>query len=918
MPSPQLIQNPLVPSTLSGSVDTTTPLNAFQIDLRGFQSSAANLSLTGLSGDANLQVYREPAVTGGARTLVGESKNQGKLAESVLLDPNALTSGIYTVEVALDPAATSANYKLNVAVNADADLSNIFWRSAPTAEAASWKMNGTTIAGAALYNQLPGEWQVQGVADLNADGEDDLILRNMSNGYVAYWQFKGGERVSGGYVADTSIPLDWQIAAVKDLDGDQQADLVWYNAKAGQVALWTLRDGKVVNGNLYNVGAGWKPVTAVDLNGDKKADIILQNPLTGEIAFWQMNGTTITNGLAVKPGASWQPQFFGDFDGDGKTDIMLRDSASGAVAIWLMDGINIKYGWSPGVVATDWQVASVGNFDGKANGGNKDLLWRNQKTGDLAIWLFNQTGRGFADAQLVKFNGQNYNSGANWTIAGVGDFNNDGKEDILYRNEQQGGVEILLMDGTNISSKRALDSIPANWKVQGIMQRHLIAEPFDISGRSSTGDFVSASAFDLGLMDGQATYKNSVQPGLADYFKFNVASDSNVTLSVAETGVNLALFPILSNGTLGSAIALSNEMPLSAGSYAVKVSTTLNAAPTYTLNVVGKPKITDVAGASFSVATNSLALNPSPANSANTTGTNQPNVVSATFRVKNNSSTTIKNLEVGFRISRDGRIDTISTIDPKLVLDGSTSTDPTTYTLATPLAAGATSDPITVQLRLPDTDADFWFVDGNYTIGMVVDPNDKLSESDETNNFNVALGVDKASLGITQTETLELTGTKMQLVSGNFAPDQEIVLSFTLKNAGNRAFPNTTSLPLQFYLSADTTLDKNADIALGIRNAGSTDSYLNQYFIDPVGNGTILGAAGTSTDSKTLQLQLKLPSASSSIWASGQTFYLSVWIDPSGNTAKEADVSNNKIDPTNAGIDPAIDTIGKNYLKFIR
>lgn len=902
MSSPQLIQNPLTPSTFSGTVDTTTRTNTFRLDLTTFQSAAASFSLTGLSGDANLRVFREPATQNGVRSLIQESKNQGKVSESILL--NTLTQGIYTIEVTLADNALNAAYNLNVAVNADAELNNILWRS--PAGVMGWKINQGTLGSEATYPNQPANMQIQGIADLNADGEDDLIWRETNTGSTFYWLFRGGEVVSGAAVSDRAVPLDWQIAAVKDLDGDQQADIVWHNANGGQVSVWMLRDGKVVNGSLVTVGPGWKPVAAADLNSDTKADIVFHNPLNGAVAIWQMNGAEVTNAAVYGPGTSWQPQFFGDFNGDNKTDIMFRNTSSGTAAFWLMDGVKVDFGWTTPSVSSDWQVEALGNFDGTANNSNKDLLWRNRRSGDLVVWLMGGSGREFAPGGgFITQSGQNYNKGAAWTIGGVGDFNSDGKEDILYRNEADGSQEILVMNGSAITSKATLKAQANGWRVQGLMKREVTSDPFEISGRSATGDFFSATAFDLGLLDGTGSYSDRVSPRNADFFKFSLATDSNLTLAIPtpQSGVTLELFRILQNGALAStSIPITPEMLLSGGSYAIKVSTAVQAVTPYTLSVTGRPKVTDVTSAEFSLDTSTLTLTPSAQN-------NGKNTMSAKFRVKNNSSTTLTSVEVGFRISRDGQI-TLTTTDALLGIEGSSSN---IYTLTTPLAPGATSDEIAVQLRLPDTSAPFWFVDGSYTVGMVVDPNNKLTEDNEVDNFNVAAGRDKATLAIAGTETVELIGANLQRTGTElFAAGQTITVSFTVKNIGNRAFPAGTALPIQFFLSSDTTLGNLDDVPLNVRDAGTENDFFIDYFVLPTGN-TALGGKGTSNDTRTFQLELNLP-ANSSIWNTSRPYYLSAWIDPQGSPNREADASNNKIDP--AVVETANDTINQIYLKI--
>lgn len=904
MPSPQLIQNPLTPSTLSGSVNTTTPTNAFQIDLTGFQSSTASLSLTGLSGDANLEVFRG---TGNTKTSIQASKNQGKLSESIILPPEALARDIYTVEVTLGDSSTSVDYKLNVAVNADADLSNIWWRNPSAQLAAVWQMNGTQIAGSATYDKLGAEWQVAGVADLNADGEDDVLWRNTSNGYVGYWLMKAGQLLSGDVSFSSPIPLDWQITAVKDFSGDGQADILWQNAQQGLVAVWTLAGGKYQSGNVYAVGQGWKVCGTGDFNGDSRTDIVFQNSNSGDVVVWQMSGTTIDKASQpFKTGTAWQPQFFGDINGDAQDDIVLRNRVSGVAAVWLMQGTQISTPWITEAISSEWQITALGNFDGSAAGstGNKDLLWYNSRTGDMSAWLFNPAGTGYLSRQLVSFNGQKYNNGANWSVAGVGDFNRDGKEDILYRDNVLGDVEVLLMNGTTISAKDAIKGIGTNWKVQGIMKREVRAdEPFDISGRTLTGGFATDTAFDMGVLDGRATYLDQAEPGFADYFKFSVSTRSNVTLAIPQTGVKLELFQLLPNGTLGSLIALSNEMLLDSGTYAVKVATTGNAIAPYQLNVFGQPQVTDLATAGFTLTNPTFVLNPSQ--------TSQTNSTTAKFKVKNNSSITVNNLKVGFRISRDGQIDaSTSPSNPDALLQIQSGAQlSTTFTLATPLAAGATSDWIDVQLLLPSTSDKFWYVDGDYTIGVVVDPNNELSENNEANNFNVALGTDKATLAITGTETVDLTGSNMA-VTGTYRPGNVLNVAFSVENRGNR--PYTSALPIQFYLSTDTTFDPASDVKLLVRDAGDTIPFvLDSGFIDPA-SGISIDKKGTPGAVVSRTFEVQLPSTFPTGWLPNQTIYLISYIG--SDTSLDVDMTNNSIDPAKVGTPN--DTIAKNYVTF--
>jgi hypothetical protein len=169
-----------------------------------------------------------------------------------------------------------------------------------------------------------------------------------------------------------------------------------------------------------------------------------------------MNGAIIlggadvaAGGVAVRPDASWKVAGIGDFNGDGAADILWRNT-SGEVAAWLMDGTSIASGsdLTAGGVAVrpdaSWSVAGVGDFNAD---GNADVLWRNSN-GSLAIWLMN--GTAITSSGGITFNGAAVAPDASWHVVEIGDFNGDGKSDILWRNDS-GAVAEWLTNGTAIS-----------------------------------------------------------------------------------------------------------------------------------------------------------------------------------------------------------------------------------------------------------------------------------------------------------------------------------------------------------------------------------------------------------------------------------------------------------------------------------
>jgi hypothetical protein len=61
-----------------------------------------------------------------------------------------------------------------------------------------------------------------------------------------------------------------------------------------------------------------------------------------------------------------------------------------------------------------------------------------------------------------------YSSDLNWKLVGAGDFNSDGKTDLVWQHKTTGGIYIWLMDGVTLSSGTwVLYGADLNWKIVG-------------------------------------------------------------------------------------------------------------------------------------------------------------------------------------------------------------------------------------------------------------------------------------------------------------------------------------------------------------------------------------------------------------------------------------------------------------------
>src|SRR2546427_1443158 len=126
-----------------------------------------------------------------------------------------------------------------------------------------------------------------------------------------------------------------------------------------------------------------------------------------------------------------------------------------------MNGITIAWQGSINAVGDQaWEVEGIGDFDGD---GKADILWRNLSTGENYIWLMN--GLSTASQGSVNF----VDPASGWQVQGIGDFDGDGKADILWRNSSTGENYIYLMDGATVPAEGSVSQVtdPA-WQSPGV------------------------------------------------------------------------------------------------------------------------------------------------------------------------------------------------------------------------------------------------------------------------------------------------------------------------------------------------------------------------------------------------------------------------------------------------------------------
>lgn len=194
-----------------------------------------------------------------------------------------------------------------------------------------------------------------------------------------------------------------------------------------------------------------------DFNNDGFTDLLLQNSTTGAISSWFMKGPQRVGNAAfsLTPPIDYALVGAGDFSGNGATTLVLQSIITNRIALWYTSGVNNATITGGSFVDTTpafgWKVVGVGDFNGD---GKSDLVFQNQTTYQIVIWFMD--GAKYTGGVLLPLSPP-----AGWQVAGVGDFNADGFPDLVFQNQTTGQLALWYMKGPVFAGGMIVTAMPS-------------------------------------------------------------------------------------------------------------------------------------------------------------------------------------------------------------------------------------------------------------------------------------------------------------------------------------------------------------------------------------------------------------------------------------------------------------------------
>jgi VCBS repeat protein/centrosomal CEP192-like protein/ASPM-SPD-2-Hydin domain-containing protein len=313
-------------------------------------------------------------------------------------------------------------------------------------------------------------------------------------------------------------------AAVADFNGDGKLDYVTANQGNNTIGI-ALGNGDGTFKSPTGISVACNPVSVAvgDFNGDGKLDLAVStdgcSPGTNGVAILLGNGdgTFTAGGKLTAPLSNALSAVVGDFNGDGKMDLAVVDRGVSTDSVFFFFGNGNGTFQAPtsvslgGLAASNQIVAADFNKDGHLDVAVSEI------NGSNVVVILGAGNGTFQAPRTIALPAQG------WGVA-VGDFNGDGVPDLVATTPSNGGVSVFLGKGdgnfTPVNNP-ATGTLPTtNADVPGGGAQPIAVGDFNKDGKldilAGLSGVSSAACVAVLLGNGDGTFQPELLFGVAD------------------------------------------------------------------------------------------------------------------------------------------------------------------------------------------------------------------------------------------------------------------------------------------------------------------------------------------------------------------------------------------------------------------